>query len=66
MEKKEKLFQEFLSKYLDNVKAILPDSYRARQYDMGGTFAGLVVDFESRFLKQPFMEALEEWKKLNQ
>ena len=60
---KNKLFQQFLKEYLDNVERELPESYRARQLKNGGIQAGLVYEFETRFLKQPFIEAIQEAKK---
>ena len=55
----ERLFEEFLTGYLLNVKEMLPESYRAQQLKAGGFSAGLVYDFETRFLKEPFMKALK-------
>ncbi len=57
---KEKLFKNFLEAYLENVKRDLPQSYRTRQLKMGGMAASAVYAFETRFLKKPFMKALEE------
>jgi hypothetical protein len=59
---KDKLFQEFLESYLKNVKEKLPDSYRARQLKEGGLLAESVYLFETRFLKEPFMKALEKYE----
>jgi len=56
----EKLFKEFLEGYFENIKKKLPQSYRAQQLKMGGIAAGLVYDFETKFLKEPFMKALKE------
>lgn len=56
----EELFKEFLNEYLENVKKKLPESYRARQLEMGGTAANLVYEFETRFLKEPFMKAIKK------
>ena len=57
---KEKLFEIFLKSYLENVVNELPESYRARQLDMGGVATELVYKFESKFLKEPFMKAMSE------
>ncbi len=54
----EKVFEEFLEEYLSNVKKTLPDSFRARQLEAGGESAELVYEFETRFLKKPFLKAL--------
>lgn len=56
---KEKLFQVFLKEYLENIKRELPQSYRARQLEAGGVLAQAVYEFETRFLKEPFMKAIE-------
>lgn len=53
-----KLFDDFLKEYLDNVKRELPESYRARQLDAGGILASLVYEFETKFLKEPFLKAI--------
>ena len=55
---KGELFKEFLEKYLENVKIKLPQSYRAQQLVNGGLEAELVYEFETKFLKEPFMKAL--------
>jgi len=56
----EKLFKEFLDEYFENIKKELPQSYRAQQLRAGGIPAKLVYDFETRFLKEPFMKVLKE------
>jgi len=56
----EKIWEEFLSEYLRNVQSELPDSYRAKQMKAGGFDAALVIEFETKFLKEPFMEALKK------
>lgn len=58
-----KLFKDFIEEYLANVKRELPQSYRARQLEMGGMAASAVYAFEIRFLKEPFIKALEAKKK---
>lgn len=58
--KMEELFKEFLTGYLENVQKMLPESYRAQQLKAGGVPASLVFDFETRFLKEPFMKALRK------
>lgn len=58
----EQLFKEFLKKYLDKVKTILPESYRAQQLKAGNIQAELVYNFEAKFLQTPFLEALEQFK----
>jgi hypothetical protein len=60
MTENEKLFEEFLEEYLENVKKKLPDSYRAKQLKAGGLIADLVYKFETDFLKEPFMKAIEK------
>jgi len=60
MTDKEKLFEQFLKEYLENVQRKLPTSYRAMQLKAGGNLAKLVYDFETRFLKEPFMDAIDE------
>ena len=57
---KEKLFNEFLEAYFENVKRELPESYRARQLEMGGILADKVYEFETRFLKEPFMDVIKK------
>jgi len=52
----EKLFKQFLEEYLENVKKILPTSYRSLQLKKGGIEAKLVIEFETRFLKGAFIE----------
>lgn len=63
MKKNEKLFEEFLEEYLENVKKKLPDSFRAKQLKAGGLEAGLVYKFETDFLKEPFMKAVKKISK---
>lgn len=60
---KEKIWEEFLNEYLENVKKKLPQSYRAKQLEAGGFEAGLVIEFETKFLKKPFMKAMEKVNK---
>lgn len=62
MNKKE-IFKEFLSEYLENVKKMLPESYRAKQLRTGGTPASLVYEFETKFLKRPFLNAFKVLEK---
>lgn len=67
MEKKElvrleEIWQCFLEEYFENIKRELPQSYRAQQLNRGGVEAALVYEFETRFLKEPFMKALKEAK----
>jgi len=57
---KEELFKKFLTKYLENVQKELPQSYRSQQLKNGGVEAELVFEFETRFLKEPFMDAIKE------
>lgn len=59
-QKTEKIWEEFLNEYFKNVKRKLPESYRARQLEAGGLEAGLVIEFETKFLKKPFMKAMKE------
>lgn len=59
MSEKERLFDKFLEEYLANVKRELPQSFRARQLEMGGNASKAVYAFETKFLKKPFMDALE-------
>lgn len=59
----EELFKQFLEEYFENIKTELPESYRAQQLKMGGVAAGLVYEFETRFLKEPFMKAIKEARK---
>lgn len=54
----EEVFKVFLAEYLENVQKELPTSYRAQQLKAGGTEAALVYEFESRFLKGPFLKAI--------
>lgn len=54
------IFRDFLAEYLENVKTILPNSYRAKQLKNGGIESALVYEFETKFLKEPFMKALEK------
>lgn len=58
------LFDEFLQEYLKNVQKILPQSYRARQMKMGGKMKDLVFEFETRFLKEPFLKAIRKVKEV--
>lgn len=46
-------FTAFLLEYLEKVREILPQSYRARQMEAGGELANLVMEFESRFIREP-------------
>lgn len=59
----EKIFDEFLEEYLTNVKKFLPSSFRARQLEDGGIPAKLVYEYETKFLKEPFMKALKKGEK---
>ena len=61
---REKIFQEFLESYLGRVSAILPDSFRAIQLKNGGIEKAAVYEFETKFLKEPFMKAFSEAMKL--
>lgn len=54
------LFKTFLKEYLTKVKEELPESYRARQLRMGGEMAELVERYETKFLKEPFMNAIKK------
>lgn len=56
----EELFKQFLEEYFENIKRELPQSYRARQLNAGGVEAEMVYEFETRFLKEPFMKALKK------
>ena len=58
----EKLFKKFLDDYLENVKKELPESYRAQQLKNGGVEKALVYEFETKFLKKPFMDAIHKTK----
>jgi hypothetical protein len=60
MKDKEELFKKFLEEYLDNVKMELPESYRAKQLRTGNIEAALVYKFEDKFLRKPFMRAIEQ------
>jgi uncharacterized protein YnzC (UPF0291/DUF896 family) len=55
-----KLFENFLEEYLKNVKKKLPESFRAKQLKAGGLEAGLVYKFETDFLKEPFLKAVQK------
>ena len=55
----ERLFTQFLKEYFDNIKEKLPQSYRARQLNNGGIEEQMVWEFETKFLKEPFMKALK-------
>jgi len=57
---RELLFKEFLAEYLERVKNILPDSHRAHQLEAGGVEKALVINFETRFLKDPFMKVINK------
>ena len=60
-----KIFNKFLAEYLKNVQKELPTAYRAQQLKAGGMEAALVYEFETRFLKEPFMRAIKgvmKWK----
>ena len=59
----EELFEQFIEEYLANIKRELPQSYRARQLEMGGIAAKAVYVYESKFLLDPFMKAIKEAKK---
>jgi hypothetical protein len=59
MTDKDKIFEQFLEAYLEKVKKILPDSYRARQLNVGGLEAKAVYIFETKFLKEPFMNVFK-------
>ena len=48
----EGIWGKFLMEYLENVRKILPQSYRARQMEAGGLEKQLVIEFETRFLKR--------------
>lgn len=54
----EKLFKKFLSEYLKNVCKMLPQSYRSEQMKAGGIMAEAVLVYETKFLKEPFEEAI--------
>ena len=56
----DKVFNLFLAEYLKNVQKELPTSYRAQQLKAGGMEAALVYEFETRFLKEPFMKAIKQ------
>lgn len=53
MIKKEE-WDKFLVDYLNNVKIMLPVSFRARQLTAGGMAAKAVYEFETKFLQEPF------------
>ncbi len=57
---KERLFKKFLEEYFENIKKQLPYSYRAQQLKAGGIQAELVYEYETKFLKRPFMNALKK------
>lgn len=57
-ERLKEVFDVFLAEYLENVQRELPTSYRAQQLRNGGTEAALVYEFETRFLKKPFVKAI--------
>jgi len=56
---REALWRAFLTSYLDNVLRELPESFRAKQLKNCGAEAALVHEFETRFLKSPFMKAVD-------
>lgn len=56
----DKLFKDFLEGYLRNVVRELPQSYRAQQLKAGGFASDAVYEFETRFLKEPFLKAVRE------
>ena len=56
----EDIWHDFLEAYLVNVKRLLPESYRARQLHAGGVFADAVYNYETAFMKIPFMQALKK------
>lgn len=59
----EKLFEEFL----ENVKKELPESYRARQLEVGGVGKDMVYKFETKFLKEPFKKAFRKfWEQIEE
>ena len=58
----EALFKEFLDEYLANVKKELPECYRAQQLELGGMPARMVYEFETKFLKPAFMNALKKYR----
>lgn len=64
MKDKELLWNIFLKTYLDNVVKELPDSYRAKQLKNGGLEAELVYEYETKFLKKPFMKVINEFLRL--
>lgn len=56
----EEEFEKFLLEYLENVKKELPESYRAQQLNGSAIEIQMVYEFETRFLKEPFMKVLKE------
>lgn len=56
----EVLWTDFLMEYLENVKRILPDSFRAKQLKAGGMEKALVYGMETKFMKEPFLKALRK------
>jgi hypothetical protein len=58
----EDVFKEFLVDYLKNVAKKLPESYRAKQLAAGGLEAAMVIEFETLFLHEPFMNAIKKIK----
>lgn len=56
----EELFYRFLEEYLNNVSRELPQSFRARQLRAGSLSADAVFEFETRFLKEPFLKAIRK------
>lgn len=56
--KLDEVFKVFLAEYLENVQKELPTSYRAQQLKVGGMEAAFVYEFETKFLKEPFLKAI--------
>lgn len=65
MNDKDKIFEKFLEAYFEKVKKILPDSHRARQLNVGGLEAKAVYIFETKFLKEPFMNVFKKLEAKN-
>lgn len=53
IETEEKEFEKFRYEYLQNVIKLLPESQRAKQLKFGGIPAQLVIEWETKFLKEP-------------
>ena len=53
-------FDKFLEEYLENIKRELPESFRAKQLSGDKIERTLVFEFETRFLKQPFLNIMKE------